>query len=164
MDDAVGQQTLPNISSKNGQSPDKSLDLSIGTDSPLGIRIRQKNTQVNSERGGPRDSESPREVIARRSMSIDYEPNVEQLGNVELKDTLVRFQQSVHKDSAETAMWLLGDTRRGVEETQSAFMYKESPFALVKPIKAVTGTATEEATKLKLDIYVRHRACSFTSL
>jgi hypothetical protein len=143
-------------SSKQPPRGRPSSQKSFGTDSPLATRIR--GSRLNNDNDSPRREESPREVMARRSLSTDLQPHSQQLDLVELEDSLHQFQQRVFDDHAETVKWLLHDAKRAAAGTKSAFLDKVSPFASMQSVSALPGPAPDGMTKLNLDTYVSTEA------
>ena len=145
----------PSKRSRGRASSQKSFDHSTGTDSPLVTRNKEKRARMKNVQDGPRRDESPREVMTRRSMSIEQQSHIQQLEIAELEHSLNRFLQKVLDDHAETTRWLLLDSKRLVEERKSAFTDKVSPFASMQPVHTLDGEAIPEGTtKLKLDTFV----------
>jgi hypothetical protein len=146
---------MPSKGSRSRPSSQKSFDHSTGTDSPLATRNKEKRARMKSAQDAPRRDESPREVMARRSMSTEQQSHIQQLDIAELEDSLNRFQQRVLDDHAETTRWLLLDSKRLVEERKPAFTDKVSPFASIQPVRTLDAEAIPEGTtKLKLDTFV----------
>lgn len=128
-----------------------SFDHSIGTDSPL-VRYR-KRARLDDETSHSQRDESPREVMAWRSISTEHQSDA-QLDLDHLEEALVQLRQRVGDDHAETVKWLLHDAKRASDGRKSAFMDKVSPFASMTPVKAPPGPAPDGMTKLRLDTYV----------
>lgn len=128
---------------------------STGTDSPLVTRFKHKMAQMKLVNEETRRDESPREVMARRSMSTEQhsqsqQPDIDALGN-----SLHIFQQRVLDDHAEATRWLLHDAKRLVEKRMPAFVDEVSPFASMQSIDIPNGQVFPEgATKVNVDTYV----------
>jgi hypothetical protein len=151
-DDSPGDgDTTLKRPSRGDPSPQKSYDLSFGTDSPL---IQKKKPRIDNEDSRPRRVDSPREVMMRRSISTDQNSHVQQPNIVELEESLEELQQRVYDDHAETVKWLLHDARRATANTKSAFTNRDSPFAQMTPVNAPPGPAPDGMAKLKVDTLV----------
>lgn len=132
----------------------KSFDQSFGTDSPIAIRSRERKSRRDTEKGRIQRDESPRDVMAQRSISTDQQSNGQQLDIDKLEEDLIQFRQRVHDDHAETVKWLLHDAKRASDGRKSAFMDKVSPFASMTTVKASPALSPNGMTTLKLDSYV----------
>lgn len=158
-EDPGGRDTPSKRTSRGRPSSQKSFDQSVGTDSPLATRHKEKKSRLNNEYDGTRRGESPRAVMARRSLSMDQQSRAPQPNIVELEDSLYQSQQRVLDDHAETVRWLLHDAKRAVERTKSVFMDNVSPFASMQPVTALPGPEPEGMNTLKLDTFVSSAAC-----
>ena len=125
----------PSKSSRSHHGSQKSSDaFTVGTDSPLETRVkphlRKKDQQFHR-------NESPREVMARRSKSVETSrnppPSIQ-----ELEQSLKEFEKEMKEDHARDARWLLSDAQDAVEETQkfgSKFIIDDLPFASLKGVQ-----------------------------
>ena len=153
-DGPPGRRIPVERSPKIDTNSEKSFDRSIGTDSPLATRIREKKAQRAQDHDLVRLPESPREVMARRSISRDKVLNIQQPNVVELEKKLIGFQQRVHADHAETVKWLLHDARRATAERRVSFVDDICPFASMRPVNAPAGQTPEGTTLLRIDTLV----------
>jgi hypothetical protein len=132
----------PSKSSRSHHGSQKSSDaFTVGTDSPLETRIkphlRKKDQQFHR-------NESPREVMARRSKSVET-PRNPPPSIQELEQSLKEFEKEMKEDHARDARWLLSDAQDAVEETQkfgSKFIIDDLPFASLKGVQLRPSAGT----------------------
>jgi histone-lysine N-methyltransferase EZH2 len=156
--DDPDEHRTPSKRGFRGATPSsKSPDQSVGTDSPLATRIREKRSRVDYEESQPPRDKSPREAMARRK-SIDQQSHVQQPSFVEIKNALGQLQQTVLDDHAEAVKWLLHDARKSTMGTKSPFMDTVSPFASMKPVIAPPELMLGKKSVLQIDTYVSCRA------
>jgi hypothetical protein len=132
----------PSKSSRSHHGSQKSSDaFTVGTDSPLETRIkphlRKKDQQFHR-------NESPREVMARRSESVER-PRNPPPSIQELAQSLKEFEKEMKEDHARDVRWLLNDAQDAVEETQkfgSKFITDDLPFASLKGVQLRSSAGT----------------------
>ncbi len=104
----------------------KSTDLSISSSSPLITRLQQRRNSKQINGTAKARSQSPREVMARRSLSSEHASDREPITQEGLETSLERFESKLKDDHALGMKWLLQDVRETVADRKSAFF--KSPF------------------------------------
>ena len=159
--ESLGDPCTPSKRLSRGRpSSQRSVDKSVGTDSPLAQRYKEKRSRRENGNDTIRRNESPTEVMARRSVSTSQRSNPRQLDIADFEESLQRFEQEVLDNHAETVRWLLHDARRAVSRTKSVFMDKTSPFSSMEPVDALPAAAPEGAIRLKMDTFVSRELLS----
>jgi hypothetical protein len=150
------------VSSRGHQRSQKSTDLSIASSSPLLTRLKERRNskQIN---GTPKaHSQSPREVMARRSLSCEHASNREPITQEGLIMSLEAFESKLRDDHAFGMKWLLQDVRETVADRKSAFFKSpfiekggSSPWAFKKGVQARSGQEIGRGAHIdKLDSFV----------
>ncbi|KAE9366847.1 hypothetical protein N431DRAFT_351183 [Stipitochalara longipes BDJ] len=149
-------------SSRGHRRSQKSTDFSVGSSSPLITRLKQRRNskQVN---GTPKArSQSPREVVSRRSASSEHASPKEPLTQEELETSLEGFESRLNDDHACGMRWLLQDVRETVADRRSAFFKapfvetgRNSPWASNPRKQVQSEPSSGDATHIdKLDSFV----------
>jgi hypothetical protein len=113
-------------SSRGHRSSQKSTDFSISSSSPLIARLQQRrNSMKINDTTKPR-SQSPREVISRRSMSSEHTSHAQPPTLEELEKSLEEFESKLRDDHALGMRWLLQDVREIAAGRELSFL--EAPF------------------------------------
>lgn len=120
--------------SKSGPNSDKSFERSIGTDSPIAVRHRQKKARLPESNNRSEGDKSPRHIIAQRRTSIEQDFDSEQPSSFDLGATLETFRQRVDSDFAETVALLLADNRKEAAKAKPVVVDKLCPWASMKGI------------------------------
>jgi len=113
-------------SSRGHQRSQKSTDFSIGSSSPLTTRLKQRKNSKQINDTPKARSQSPREVMSRRSISNEHASPKEPLTKEDLETALEEFESRLSEEHAFGMRWLLQDVRETVTVRRSAFF--EAPF------------------------------------
>jgi hypothetical protein len=151
----VSGDDTPSKRSRGRPRSRKSSSLSVGTDSPIATRYRQRNERAYNGNEGHRRDESPRDTLARLSPSTAEQLPLQDSQMLDLETSLQQLHHKMLNNHGETVRWLLFDAKRNSERTQSAFMDQVSPFASMQPIDIPPSEPVPEGTsRLRLNIHV----------
>jgi hypothetical protein len=170
-EDVQNLQPSPSTPSKQASSrshrrSQKSTDMSVSSSSPLITRLKQQNKSKQSNGPAKTRSQSPREAMARRSLSSEHVLNNQPLTQEELETSLDAFESKLKDDHAFGMKWLLQDVRETVADRRSSFFESpftekggSSPWASKQGVQVRPGQPTHNASHIdKLDSFVSSKS------
>ncbi|KAF4626648.1 hypothetical protein G7Y89_g11511 [Cudoniella acicularis] len=137
-------------------SSQRSVSQSVSTDSPL-LKRRQENQLKAGQASSntKKRDQSPREVMARRSLSNDQLPHNLQLSVEQLEESLREFDKTMKDDHSATVRYLLHDAKKASGKSESSFIDKVSPFRAMKSVQYQSGEKIPSGSKVeKLDSFI----------
>jgi hypothetical protein len=142
--------------SLDGPDSQESLGRSIGSTSPLLIRLKEQRNRVGnppSDSNFPRSS--PQEEILERNGSFESGSQNQDSTDAKIKQFLLNFEREMLDDHAASVRWLLYDSKQPVEHPDP-FLEEISPFASKEPVSMLPGSVIipEVATTVKMETFV----------
>jgi hypothetical protein len=143
-----GPRTRSRQDSLDGSASQESFERSIGSTSPLLIRLKEQRSRTRNSTSNPQVLPTPqRKEKPRQDISDDgVEPDQEIIAKIE--HFLVDFQQKMLNDHATTARWMLHDARMAVKSSKPKCVDDKSPFASLSPVEVPPGSSLPESVPL----------------
>lgn len=137
---------LPAHHAREGLSDDpdsqESLAQTIGSSSPLLIRLKEQRSR---RRGSARRFPPPEEEVEDENALY-----------TKMEKFLVGFEQKMTSDHATTVRWILHDANKPIENADSKFMDKVSPFASMPAVHILpSATVPDGETAIRMETFVR---------
>jgi len=157
------------VSSRGLRGSQKSTEFSIGSSSPLIARLQQRRNSLRINDNAKPRSQSPREVMSRRSPSSEHVSHEQPPTLEELEKSLEGFESRLKSDHALGMRWLLQDVREIAADRKSSFFEAPfvhqgtfSPWASKSGVQVRPGDAVGDAPHIdRLDSFVSSQILSY---
>lgn len=136
----AGPKTRSRQDSPDGAESQESFDRSIGSASPLLIRLKEQRSRTrkstSNHQGQP--TSQPGDVAPQ---DIPDEGELEDPAAIaKIEHFLSDLVQKFHDDHATAVQWILYNAKRGVESRKSICVEEESPFSSLNSVHISPGT------------------------
>ena len=141
----AGRRTRTRRDSLDGTDSQKSFDRSIGSTSPLLVRLKEQRGRPRTSTSNPPQAPAtpPKKEKARQEV-LDEDQPLDQESLAMIDNFLADLERVTLDDHATAVRWTLHDTRRAVGNTKPICVDVKSPFESLTSIRLAPGAELPE--------------------